>query len=74
MSMTSEGAMDIIRHPASFASARARSVLPVPGGPNKSTPVIPCSRRMPVWNASGNSRGSETTVLTESIVCAGRWT
>src|SRR5690606_24917669 len=42
--------------PASPATARARSVLPVPGGPYSSTPF---GMRAPIaWNLAGSSRNS----------------
>ena len=45
--------------PASPATARARSVLPVPGGPTRSTPR---GMRAPrVLNFSGNFRNSTTS-------------
>lgn len=47
MSITSEGDIASMRHPASFASARTTSVFPVPGGPNNKQPVILCSFKTP---------------------------
>lgn len=68
MSMTSEGEMASMRHPASLARARTTSVFPVPGGPNNKQPVIPCSFNIPCWKAVGCKRGRDTIVRTESIV------
>ena len=53
MSMTSDGDTASILHSASFANALTTNVFPVPGGPNSRHPVIPCSLRIPYWNAYG---------------------
>ena len=74
MSITSEGDIASMRHPASFASARTTRVFPVPGGPNNRQPVMLCSFKIPCWKAVGCNNGNDTIVRTESIVCAGRWT
>ena len=51
--------MDRNWHPASPATARARRVLPVPGGPTRRTPL---GMRAPSWvNRAGSRRNSTTS-------------
>ena len=52
--------------PHSVATALARSVLPVPGGPNISTPFQ--GRRMP-WKYSGIHMGSTTASSRRRFAC-----
>mmetsp|Transcript_11585 Transcript_11585/g.48680 ORF Transcript_11585/g.48680 Transcript_11585/m.48680 type:complete len:352 (+) Transcript_11585:449-1504(+) len=52
--------------PASVATARASIVLPVPGGPNRSTPLHGCVR-LPRLKSSGRLSGSMTNSLRVSL-------
>ena len=61
ISMKSEPLTDMNGTPASPATARAMSVLPVPGGP---TSRMPFGMRAPISaNLSGNFRKSTTSVI-----------
>ena len=58
-SMNSDAEIAMNGTPASPASARASSVLPVPGGPLSSTP---CGTSAPsAWNRSGSRRNSTSS-------------
>ena len=67
ISTNSEPEMEKNGTPASPATARASSVLPVPGGPTNSTPR---GMRAPrAWNRSGNLRNS--TISSSSSLASG---
>lgn len=54
--------------PHDLAIAFAKSVFPVPGGPNNKTPLIECLERMPSEKYAGLSKGRVTKVCNISFV------
>jgi len=68
LSLTSLGCIASILAPLSLATALAKSVLPVPGGPKSSAPVVAWSFKTPPRKASGKRRGRDITVRMPSIV------
>jgi hypothetical protein len=54
--------------------ALARSVFPVPGGPNNRTPLMECFARIPSEKYAGRSSGKVTSVCSINFVALGKIT